>query len=79
MNKTVYYCPKCNAEQKYYSNPYYIHICTNCKATCHRDQLIIKTVDIEQLIEEFQSCYYKLSNESYNQILQILKQAKERI
>ena len=24
------YCPKCRVAQEYKSNPYYMHICTNC-------------------------------------------------
>ena len=24
------YCPMCNAEQEYYPNPYYMHICSVC-------------------------------------------------
>ncbi len=79
INKITYYCPNCKAKQNYISNPYYIHICTECKVTCHRDQLIIETINIDQLIEDFQACYENLSEKSYTSILQILKQAKESI
>jgi len=79
MNKITYYCPQCKTQQTYISNPYCIHICTECKVTCHRDQLITQVVNIDQLIEDFQSCYDRMSEESFNRIMQILKTTKENI
>ena len=33
-------CPKCNAKQEYYPNPYYIHICSECKEQYTESDLI---------------------------------------
>jgi hypothetical protein len=36
------YCPKCGAEQEYTANPYYIHICSECRAEYTQSDLISK-------------------------------------
>jgi|ETNvirnome_2_300_1030623.scaffolds.fasta_scaffold00458_13 hypothetical protein len=39
---TAEYCPVCDAKQEYAPNPYYIHICTNCKEKYTQSDLIRK-------------------------------------